>query len=1191
MNSILKRAVLSSLLMLLCIVPTAQAASDNLITEPIPIHLTAPGTLSSRIGNSKKFLITNLSVSGAMNIHDVQFLREMAGCLDDNWQPTGGHLQHLDLSAASLVAGEDEIRVNLNLEEHMNAYTRVRIYDEKSISTGLFQELTALQSIILPEGITWVGHDSFRCCPALTSVTFPSTLTSIGSQTFKRCTALTEVSLPSQVQTIGYQVFCDCISLRTVTARQGLKDIGSKAFEGCTALTTLNLPSGLRHIESQAFSGCTALRGMSLPTGLKYVGFQAFRGCTALEWVSGYMAADTIDSSAFGGCPSLRTVNLSLASTKYIGHEAFDGCKALREVSLPSTLRLIAEEAFLGCDSIESLTLPANLDSIGEMAFYHCDGLKSLRFLSSNVRMGRYAFANCESLESVTLPEHQTTISNYCFYSCKALKSIDLPYGLTTIDDGAFNNCYNLTSVSLPNTIDSIGIGAFSSCDNLARLTLPSSVRAIGKSAFYGCYKLTSVQCYAPTPPAIGSDAFPKGTFSDATLYVPQGTRLDYFLLDEWGNFGEVREFDATQASITVAQAGTLNQRVDPYWKDKITRLAVSGTLDITDIQCIREMAGCYQANGLRHEGQLQHLDMQGASLTGSDRVLPVYFRNLGSSDARIYTDGSTCYLLAYLEGLRSVELPRSLTAIGPGTFRWCGSLTQVTLPDRLEQIGDRAFQKCAALASLDLPTTLTSIGEEALDGCGSLTTLTLEAGVREIGDFALSDCSGLQTLYAYMPRPVGQGSGTFSGVSDDCVTFVPQGTLTLYRQAPGWSSLKHIVEMGPTEVHLEKAGTLYSQIDPVLRDKISALKVSGPMDIFDIETIRQMAGCYDKEGNKTRGHLQHIDLSGARLTDCGTSMPIFMANQKEMQEMKIGSDGTPEYILAFLDDVLSVALPTSLYTTGSNILRGCGSLTSVTLPASLRSVGDYAFESCHSLQAVDIPSGVTSIGQHAFSGCRSLGTVTLPSGVRTINQSTFAGCSGLRSVTLPSGLKGIAAQAFASCSSLAEPKWPSGLRVIGDYAFAYCDGLKSLTLPSGLGSIGAHAFENCGHMTTVTLPASVREIGSCAFYCCWEVASVYACNPTPVDVSDGGTFKGVSGQCILYVPQGSLDAYRSSAWIYYFSEMREFDATPVGPVPAGQGASEVSRYSTDGQRQTAPARGVSIIRYSDGTVRKVINQ
>lgn len=894
MNSILKRALLLSLLALLGMTTTAQTASDDLITEHIPIHLTAPGTLSSRIGSNKKLLITDLSVSGAMNIRDVQFLREMAGCLDDKWQPTGGHLQHLDLSAASLVAGEDEIRVNLNVVFNMNMYTQVRIDNGKRISRNLFRALSSLQSIILPEGITEIGSMSFLCCTALTSVTFPSTLTSIDDEAFQSCTALTEVSLPSQVQTIGSRAFSKCTSLRTLTARQGLRVIDEFAFEGCTALTALNLSSGLRHIENYAFMSCTALQGVSLPTGLKYVGCQAFGGCTALEWVSGYMAADTIDLYAFTQCPSLRSVRLSQGSTKYIGYNAFAQCKALREVSLPSTLRLIAGEAFLGCDSIESLTLPASLDSIGEMAFRHCRGLKSLRFLSSNVRMGKYAFAECISLESVTLPEHQTAINKYCFNSCEALKSINLPYGLTSIDDGAFSGCSNLTSASLPNTLDSIGNRAFSNCLSLPSLTLPSSVRAIGAYAFSDCDKLASVCCYAPAPPTIGSDAFPRRTYSKATLYVPQGTRLDYFLLDEWGNFGEVREFDPTRDTVRTESAGTLYQLVDPYWKYRMTDLSVSGPLDITDIQHIREMAGCYKADGTRHDG-----------------------------------------------------------------------------------------------------------------------------------------------------------------------------------------------------------------------------------------------------------HLQNLDIRNTRLVAGGEKVPVYNFSGNSVLTATIGSNGSHTALFACLDK-----------------------LQTVVFPDKATSVGDFTFEGCTSLTSVQLPSSVTSIGERAFSGCRSLAEAPIPSGVTDIGEYAFSECRGLKKLTLP-----------------------AGIRQISNGAFSYC-GFTWVHFPTGLQVIGYGAFASCEHLQSVVLPASLAELDECAFYCCWNLASVYMRNPEPPFLGNGGGhFKGVSDECILYVPKGSLDAYRGSVLAFYFRDIQEFDATGITTQPGTTGTSEVSRHSISGLRQDTHAQGISIVRYSDGTVRKVVGK
>ena len=1144
MNSILKRALLLSLLALLGMATTAQAASDDLITEHIPIHLTAPGTLSSRIGSNKKLLITDLSVSGAMNIRDVQFLREMAGCLDDKWQPTGGHLQHLDLSAASLVAGEDEIRVNLNVVFNMNMYTQVRIDNGKRISRNLFRALSSLQSIILPEGITEIGSMSFLCCTALTSVTFPSTLTSIGDEAFQSCTALTEVSLPSQVQTIGSRAFSKCTSLRTLTARQGLRVIDEFAFEGCTALAALNLSSGLRHIENYAFMSCTALQGVSLPTGLKYVGCQAFSGCTALEWVSGYMAADTIDSYAFDECPSLRSVGLSQGSTKYIGYNAFAQCKALREVNLPSTLRLIAGEAFLGCDSIESLTLPASLDSIGEMAFRHCRGLKSLRFLSSNVRMGKHAFAECISLESVTLPEHQTAINKYCFNSCEALKSINLPYGLTSIDDGAFSGCSNLTSVPLPNTLDSIGSRAFWLCYSLPSLTLPSSVRSIGAYAFSDCDKLTSVRCYAPAPPTIGSNAFPRGTYSNTTLYVPQGTRLDYFLLDEWGNFGEVREFDPTRDTVRTESAGTLYQLVDPYWKYRMTDLSVSGPLDITDIQHIREMAGCYKADGTKHDGQLTSLDLSDAQLVSSQLTQEVYFRNLGSRTAQITSDGPQA-LFAYLEDLQRVTLPGNLTSIGESTFRWCQSLDSVALPGKLRNIGDYAFERCGQLGRIKLPNSLTSIGASAFRSCGKLATLNLPDGLQSLGSLALGDCGGLQEIYTYQPAPASAGEDTFSGISSDCTLFVPQGAIDQYRKATGWSSIGHIVEIGPVTVAVKRAGTLASLIDPAQKYKTTMLTVTGLLNSNDIQYIREMAGCYKADGTRHAGHLQNLDIRNTRLVAGGEKVPVYNSSGNSVLTATIGSNGSHTALFACLDK-----------------------LQTVVFSDKATSVGDFTFEGCTSLTSVQLPSSVTSIGERAFSGCRSLTEAPIPSGVTDIGEYAFSECRGLKKLTLP-----------------------AGIRQISNGAFSYC-GFTWVHFPTGLQVIGYGAFASCEHLQSVVLPASLAELDECAFSCCWNLASVYMRNPEPPFLGNGGGhFKGVSDECILYVPKGSLDAYRGSELAFYFRDIQEFDATGITTQPGTTGTSEVSRHSISGLRQDSHAQGISIVRYSDGTVRKVVGK
>ena len=46
---------------------------------------------------------------------------------------------------------------------------------------------------------------------------------------------------------------------------------------------------------------------------------------------------------------------------------------------------------------------------------------------------------------------------------------------------------------------------------------------------------------------------------------------------------------------------------------------------------------------------------------------------------------------------------------------------------------------------------------------------------------------------------------------------------------------------------------------------------------------------------------------------------------------------------------------------------------------------------------------------------------------------------------------------------------------------------------------------------------------------------------------------------------------------------------TALNPTTADPNRREVARYTLDGQRITTPQKGMNIVRYSDGTVKKVV--
>ena len=77
---------------------------------------------------------------------------------------------------------------------------------------------------------------------------------------------------------------------------------------------------------------------------------------------------------------------------------------------------------------------------------------------------------------------------------------------------------------------------------------------------------------------------------------------------------------------------------------------------------------------------------------------------------------------------------------------------------------------------------------------------------------------------------------------------------------------------------------------------------------------------------------------------------------------------------------------------------------------------------------------------------------------------------------------------------------------------------------------------------------------------------------------------------CTVYVPKGTGDAYFWSSF-GYFDKIVEFDAAGIAKVATSTNVKEVSRYSANGQRLSAPAKGLNIVKYSDGSVKKVVVQ
>ena len=201
-----------------------------------------------------------------------------------------------------------------------------------------------------------------------------------------------------------------------------------------------------------------------------------------------------------------------------------------------------------------------------------------------------------------------------------------------------------------------------------------------------------------------------------------------------------------------------------------------------------------------------------------------------------------------------------------------------------------------------------------------------------------------------------------------------------------------------------------------------------------------------------------------------------------------------------------------------------------------------------------------------------------------------FYGCSGLTSLTLPSSVTKIGCYALSSCIGLTSLTLPSSVTEIGEHAFLNCRGLTNFTIPSGVTSIGTSAFFCCYGLISLTIPSSVTSIGGFAFNDCSGLTSIYA-YMEKLPETGSNLFLGCDAKnCTVYVPKGTGDAYFWSSF-GYFDKIVEFDAAGIDKVTTSTDVEEVSRYYLNGQRLVGPTKGLNIVKYSDGSVKKVAVQ
>lgn len=202
--------------------------------------------------------------------------------------------------------------------------------------------------------------------------------------------------------------------------------------------------------------------------------------------------------------------------------------------------------------------------------------------------------------------------------------------------------------------------------------------------------------------------------------------------------FGSGSDPSNPQIYLNVETAGTLPTLIAENRKYQIKNLRLSGYLNGTDINFLREMAGsdCY---GNATHGVLETLDISKCTIVSGGRS---YYNSYKTSDYKV-----SDYMFYNCKVLTNLRLPDNSITIDDCAFADCERLSVIAIPNDVVSFGQQAFKNCISLRRIPMPNHLTSIDDMAFMGCSGITDITLPVSVSYLGNCIVKDCYNIESI------------------------------------------------------------------------------------------------------------------------------------------------------------------------------------------------------------------------------------------------------------------------------------------------------------------------------------------------------------------------------------------------------------------------------------------------------------
>ena len=320
----------------------------------------------------------------------------------------------------------------------------------------------------------------------------------------------------------------------------------------------------------------------------------------------------------------------------------FNQCTNLTNITIPSVLTKLGFAMFDGCSHLFTINLQ-NVTAIDGLCFRNCD-LSGFDLNTPNLTsIGSGAFRDT-NIKTISNLGSITTFPDFLFCGCTKLESVMLPNTVTgKIKDSAFRGCTSLTSIDIPEGVTEIDVYVFRECTNLQHISLPTTCKVLNSGAFEIC---------------------PSLRLSASDLQYVESIRggRENFLFTPWN-------------AVNAPNAITSSNLYLPNLKE----VGFGAFYAQNAIQTVNLPA-------------LTNLHVGSVFASCPNLTTVTSLGNVTSLDWSDTTYGYRRGIFENCQSLTTVNLPNTLTEIGPEMFQGCVNLTNINFPSSITKIGSCAF-------------------------------------------------------------------------------------------------------------------------------------------------------------------------------------------------------------------------------------------------------------------------------------------------------------------------------------------------------------------------------------------------------------------------------------------------------------------------------------------------------------------